>query len=330
MRVKRHLSPARVLFLLAPAIGELLSGSAPPVEFFNPVVFALLILLYGGGALLIRELVHRWGKGWPTLLMLGAAYGIAEEALMVKSFFDPNWMDLGPLGSYGRWAGVNWVWSLHLTLYHATFSIAIPILLVNLLFPAHRSTAWISERTFKWLSILWVAEIAFGFLFLTPYRPPLVPYLLALLITIGLVWWARHVPRALPGLETTRVARPLWYGLTGFLATTGVFLLAWLGPEVGLPAWLTLLLMAGVAVLAGWVVLKRLGAGILGSGRHQLALASGALGFLILLAPLQELDPARADNPAGMAVVGLAALILLAWMTRRMGRTEQLTTGGVV
>jgi len=28
--------PAIVLFLLAPAIGELLSGSAPPLEFFNP------------------------------------------------------------------------------------------------------------------------------------------------------------------------------------------------------------------------------------------------------------------------------------------------------
>jgi len=136
--VKKSIWPALTLFFLAPMLAELLSGSAPPVEFFNP--FALLVLpaLYGSGAILVRELRVRWGKGWPTVFALGAAYGIVEEGLMVKSFFDPNWMDLGPLGSYGRWAGVNWVWSLELTIFHAVFSIAIPILLVELLFPAQR------------------------------------------------------------------------------------------------------------------------------------------------------------------------------------------------
>jgi len=37
-------------FLLSPAIGELLSGSAPPLEFFNPFGFAMLASLYGSGA----------------------------------------------------------------------------------------------------------------------------------------------------------------------------------------------------------------------------------------------------------------------------------------
>lgn len=327
MNIKQRLSPALVLFLLSPIIGELLSGSAPPAEFFNPAEFLLLALLYGGGALLVRELVHRWDKGWPTLLTLGAAYGIAEEGLMVKSFFDPNWEDLGLLGSYGRWAGVNWVWSLHLTIYHAVFSIAIPILLVNLLYPTRRSDPWISRRVFKWLAGMWVAEIAFGFLFLTPYRPPVIPYLLALLSTIGLIRLARRLPGPTSAPETIRIARPLRYGLASFLATSGVFLLAWVMPTTGIPAIVTMLLMAGLTALAGWVVLKRLGNGVIWSERHQLALASGALGFLILLAPLQELDAARTDNTAGMTLVGLAALAWLIWMTRRMRRAEQLTTG---
>jgi hypothetical protein len=94
-------------------IGELLSGSAPPVEFSGPFVLLVLSALYGSGAILVRELRLRWGKGWPTVFALGAAYGIVEEGLMVKSFFDPNWMDLGLLGSYGRWAGVNWVQHCH-------------------------------------------------------------------------------------------------------------------------------------------------------------------------------------------------------------------------
>jgi probable HAF family extracellular repeat protein len=58
----------------------------------------VLTALYGSGSILIRELSLRWRKGWPSILALGAAYGIVEEGLMVKSFFDPNWVDLGTLG----------------------------------------------------------------------------------------------------------------------------------------------------------------------------------------------------------------------------------------
>ena len=135
-----------MLFFLAPAVGELLSGSSPPAEFFNPFTLLLLAALYGSGALLAREVRVRWNKGWPTVLALGAVYAIVEEGLMVKSFFDPAWVDLGLLGTYGRWGGVNWVWCLHLTAFHAVFSIAIPILLVELLFPVHRQERWLGRR----------------------------------------------------------------------------------------------------------------------------------------------------------------------------------------
>jgi hypothetical protein len=88
--MRRRVPPALVLFFLAPAIGELLSGSSPPAEFFKPFPLLLLSALYGGGALLLRELALSWGKRWPTILTLGLAYGILEEGLMVKSFFDPS------------------------------------------------------------------------------------------------------------------------------------------------------------------------------------------------------------------------------------------------
>jgi len=83
-------SPALILFLLSPAIGELLSGSAPPVEFFNPFGFVILVSLYGSGAVIIRELKIRWKKGISSVLLLGAAYGILEEGLLVCSFYNPN------------------------------------------------------------------------------------------------------------------------------------------------------------------------------------------------------------------------------------------------
>lgn len=103
----RRLAPVILLFFLSPAVGELLSGSAPPVEYFQPIGFIVIHLLYGCGAILVRELTVRWQKGWLTMFVLGAVYGILEEGLTIKSFFDPNWMDLGILNSYGRWGGVN-------------------------------------------------------------------------------------------------------------------------------------------------------------------------------------------------------------------------------
>src|SRR5512141_2946898 len=115
---KRSISPALALWLIAPIFGELVSGSTPLNEYIWPQNILLQGMLYGSGAVLIRELLVRWGKSWRGLLLLGAAYGIYEEGLMVRSFFDPNWQDLENLGIYGLLAGVNWVWTEHLIIFH--------------------------------------------------------------------------------------------------------------------------------------------------------------------------------------------------------------------
>ena len=65
------------------------------------------------------------------LLALGAAFGVIEEGLMVRGFFDPNWPDIAALGFYGRALRVNWIWSLDLIAFHAVSSIAIPNLVVS-------------------------------------------------------------------------------------------------------------------------------------------------------------------------------------------------------
>jgi len=75
----KRLAPALLLFFLSPAIAELLSGSAPPVEFFSLPAFFLITCLYGPGALLVRELSIRWHKGWPTVLALGQPTGSSRK-----------------------------------------------------------------------------------------------------------------------------------------------------------------------------------------------------------------------------------------------------------
>ncbi len=93
------------------------------------------MLFYGSAAILIREITRLWGKSWPTILAFGAAYGICEEGLSTKVFFDLHRTNLGPQMQYGTWAGVHWPYMFHLITAHAVFSIAVPIFLTMLLFP---------------------------------------------------------------------------------------------------------------------------------------------------------------------------------------------------
>ena len=148
--------PAVTLLVLSPAIGELLSGSSPPQQFFNPLFFVLLVGLYGCGALLARETAAQRHLNAGGILLLGAAYGIIEEGLMCKSFFNPYWTDTGFLSVYGRSAGVNWVWTFGLTFYHMVVSITVPIFLTEALFSERAKHPWLRRRGWR------IAGTSFG------------------------------------------------------------------------------------------------------------------------------------------------------------------------
>jgi len=314
--------PVVLLFFLSPAVAELLSGSAPPVEFFNPFGLLILSALYGSGALLIRELRVRWNKGWPTVLALGAAYGIVEEGLMVKSFFDPNWVDLGLLNSYGRWAGVNWIWSLDLTIYHAVFSIAIPILLVELIFYESRNKRWLGRRGMRFFSFLLTADVLLGTLFLLPYRPPFIPFVLAMLAVLILYRLGKKFPTRFTLPQPICARRPRWLAALGFLAMLAFYIILWIMPELNVPILLTVLVTVW---LTGWLLwlVGHYSLGQWWTDRRQLALAIGMLTFFVLLAPLQELNPDALDNKTGMTLIGLAAVIGCVWLWLRVGRRER-------
>jgi hypothetical protein len=236
----------------------------------------------------------------------------------VKSFFDPSWVDLGPLGEYGRFAGVNWVWSLDLTIYHAVFSITIPVLLVQSAFPEQKDASWLSRRGFRILSLVLAADVAFGFFALTAYRPPAVPYLLAVAAALTLVLLARRLPAArVEGVGESRACgRAFSFLAAGFAATVGFFLLVWAAPNTATPPG-ALLALTSAYTCGVWFAVRAMSRGGSIPATRRLALASGALGFFILLAPLQELDPTRIDNTNGMAVVGGAAIVFLIWLYRK-------------
>lgn len=72
----RRLAPVIGLFLLAPFVGEFLLGNITIEGLFIGVFLAPM---YGGGAILVRELARRYGGGWPTMALLACAYALIEE-----------------------------------------------------------------------------------------------------------------------------------------------------------------------------------------------------------------------------------------------------------
>jgi hypothetical protein len=316
-------SPALVLFLLSPIIGELLSGSSPPLQFFQPVSLAILLGLYGSGAVIIRELALRWGKGWPTILVLGFAYGIVEEGLLVKSFFSPYWMDLGILGSYGRWFGVNWVWAEGLTIYHAVFSISIPILLTSLMFRSKQRQSWVGGRVLTLLTLVVLLETVIGLVFF-PYTPPIPQYLLTVLLVIVLLWVARNLQIPMKSPVNGSVS-PVWkFALLGALGTLVFFVIFYAVPYTGIPAPLTMLLILGWTGPVAFILLRMSGNGRLWSDRHKLASASGALAFFIVLAPIHELNPGP-ESMTGMTAVAIGFVVFLAWLSVRVRRLDSVS-----
>ena len=125
----RRLLAATALLVLSPLVGEYLLGNLS-IRLLPALPF--LIPLYGGGALLIREIARRTGRGWPAILLLGAAYGIVEAGLVDQSMFNPgfeghDFQAVTPVPALGL-SAYN---TLAFVAGHAIWSIAVPIALVE-------------------------------------------------------------------------------------------------------------------------------------------------------------------------------------------------------
>jgi len=294
----------------------MMSGSTPPLAWLNPIAVLFLVWLYGAGVLVVRETAVRWKTGWPSILLLGAAYGIIEEGLAVKSFFDPAWKDLGTLGWYGRSLDVNWIWAVWLTIFHAVVSIAIPIFLVECIWPRIRGQPLTSRRGYITAIVLLAGAAVTINALLTPYRPSVWHLLGALAAVVFLVWAARHQAARLWALIPARKLprSPRVYAIAGFGFLMGSFLLYGGGPFFGGFPLVTIL--EGMAVLVAVILLvHRTSADPIRWARQRFAFVAGCLGFLIVLDVFLELAGVR-----GAAVVAALFVYLLVRLYRRIPR----------
>ncbi len=221
----RILSPGVVLFLLSPFIGEFLPGSQTVLNFIaqplpQVLVYLVLAAFYGSGALIVRELVLKWRKGWISIALLGLAYGILEEGLVAQSFSNPAWQGLSVPASYGRFLGVNWPWIENIIIYHALVSISLSILLVSLLFPGHNRERYTSGRTLSLCFVLLGFSVVLGES-MYPYWSGALYYAAAVASILVLVFLARKAP---PQATPRRIiVVPSWVFAVVALAATFLF-----------------------------------------------------------------------------------------------------------
>jgi hypothetical protein len=147
-RLLQRLSPVLALFFLAPLVGEFFLGDFPIVTIFLVAVFAPM---YGGAALLIREFARRVGRGWPTIILLGLAYGVFEEGLVTQSLFNPHYLDQNLLDQ-----GHGVLWLVYVVSLHTYWSVSVPVALVEEATPARRIRPWLGWKGLTVVAALFV------------------------------------------------------------------------------------------------------------------------------------------------------------------------------
>jgi hypothetical protein len=308
---RRGRRAAATLVVLTPLVAELALGS-------TPIRMAWLVLLwmpiYGAGVLAIRDSVTRRGRGWPSILLLALGYELVEDGIGLQALTSPRLYHAASWGA--RVLGVNLPYWEANALYHAVFTVAIPISLVGLLFPDLRDRPYLG-RTGMAGTVL-VAVLGVAVLRLTVplsqdpgYQAP-VPFVLGCGVAVLAlaVLALRVLPPARPRAGTPVPPRPaLLYAASG-LVTLVMFALTF--PAFGArqpafthgPAVLAPMLAAAVTAALCGRYLGRVSAAPRWTGRHTLATIGGAL---------------IAHSAAGLAImahtapdrIGLAAIILL-------------------
>lgn len=292
--------PAISLLFIAPFVGEVMSTSTSIFVFANPWGLLINVPLYGGGALLVREAVHRWQLGLPGFVALGGAYGFFEEAGLVRSWFATDYQP--DQSGFSRIWDTNLLQLVHLTTFHIAVSIGCSILIVELLYPAWRNRNWAGRPG--------LAVAAGAMLLLLPltleddagfYAPHWPQMLMAFAAAAVLVCVARLLPRGWPAGTGDRSVRRL--ALLVGAALTADFLVAYIGPYFGIP-WPVVVLLALAVPIGAVLGIRR----VLPARRE-----SQQLGIVIgLLVPLALLNAALLQPAtlvaAAVAVVGLVVL----------------------
>ena len=299
----RRILPAIGLFFLAPFISEYLLGDFPLTKLGYLLILAPM---YGGGALLIREVVRRSGKGWPTLLLLAFAYAILEEAFTTQTLFNPNYLKLNLhllSPAYIPELGIGGWWTIFVLTLHTVWSISTSIALIEACVPRRATKPWLGGIGLTVDSLLFVLAAVASTRFQMkndPFRASKAQFAVSGIVVVVAAVVAFLLPARPAGTSPSPAPSSWLAGAIGLIAGS-LFLIvppAWAWGTVVI--YLTLDLIVVVAVTAmshrsGW------------GGSHRLGLAGGAALAYGWHAFFQK----PVDGTTGLTIRGSNALCLL-------------------
>jgi hypothetical protein len=314
----RRILPAIGLFFLAPFISEYLLGDFPLTKLGYLMILAPL---YGGGALLIREIVRRTERGWPTILILAFAYAVLEEAFTTQTLFNPNYLKLNlhlldP--AYIAVLGIGGWWTVFVLTLHTVWSISTSIALAEACVPARATTPWLRWPGLTLVSALFALAVISSTRFQIKHDgfvATRMQFVVSGIVVVAIAIAAFLLPARRAGREVTPAPSPWLTGAVALIAGS-LFLIvprAWGWGAVAIYLAVdvaVIFLVAGMSRRSGW------------DGSHRLALAAGAAlaygwhAFLQMPVDGTKGIAIRASN----AVCLLVVLALIAYAARRQVR----------
>jgi hypothetical protein len=313
----KRIAPVIALYFLSPLIAEYLLGDFP-LSKLSYLLF--LAPFYGGGAVLIREIVRRTGRGWPTILTLALAYGIFEEAFTTQTLFNPDYLGLHlhlleP--AFISALGISAWWTIFVLTLHTVWSISVPIAIMEALVPQRAHTPWL-----KWLGLS-IVTLLFVLIactmtvhsiqndahhFMASNRQFVVSAVCCVVVAIAAFLLPRRGATRAPGNPPSA-----WITGALSLAACSVFLVAprtWGWGAVAIYLALDVAMILAVRAwsrLEGW------------SGLHILSLAGGAALAYAWHAFIQQPVTGKADASfrIGNAVLAAGTILLLYAAARR-------------
>ena len=320
-------APAMLMMILAPTFTELLLGGTRLSTLIAfPPVLLMEILVWGGGAVLLRALTRKLKLGWNSLLLFALALAVAEEFVIQQTSLAPLVIQLKGV-EWGRAGGLNYVYALWALVYEAAWVVLFPTLVAELVFPDRRDETWLNKPMAVVLSILFVLGAIMAWFawthiarvqtfHLAIYNPTGIELLAAVAVIGGLFVWGIKFPPSFG--RARRPASPAVVALLGGLWGVVWFLLAVLAfgiaPQLSAPA----VFAAGAAVVLVIVtVLPRWASDAAWTQRHSYFLFTGALTGAMAISFLGFRGAAREDI-VFKAATNAIALLLMFLLGRRM------------
>ncbi|WP_405163399.1 hypothetical protein OG203_45305 [Nocardia sp. NBC_01499] len=308
--------PVLGLLVVAPFVGEFLLGnltvSALPLGL-------LLAPMYGGGALLVRE-VGRRTRGWPTMVLLAAAYALFEEGPVDQLLWNDSYAqrDLLHGPTYLPALGMSVALTQQVLSLHTIWSICVPIVLVEAMAGERRNVLWLGRIGLVVSSVLFVAGAVLvfygnyseGCFLASPWQFGSMMVVIVVLVAAALMLVPPRIART-----AGRPPAPWRVGLVSLVGSSVILVSSdWHG-WIGVGVW------SVVVGLGAWLVVcwsRRTG----WTERHTCALGVGALLTYVWISfPMRpEGGGSLLVDLASNTVFGAAAGVLAIVATRRAAR----------